>query len=292
MGNILKKIDKERRRTQDRVKKEADRATRRVEKEFDRVEEEVRESLDRTARDLEKGTGINFKPIVKTVAGPVHILVKIAEGHNLQEATTDWAVNHAEGYGELGGILGSDVEELVETITTYADVPLLLLVGLAGDTMEVVEGDVSPEDLVGSPLKALIEHAHAVYDNYAKPLPPGLKMILKEVVDVEILKRARFVVDRSPDNIAGLANKLHHGSGGNRHAVTLDDIIVFSGVPGDSIESYLHWVHELKHVEQYRDWGLLEFAAKYTTDADDVEDDATAAAEAARPVLESKFADL
>ncbi|MEQ3651033.1 hypothetical protein [Hyphomonas sp.] len=258
---------------------------------LDDIAESVRKGLDEVNTGLEKTTGIDFKPIVKTISGPAHILVKIAEGHNLSEATTDWVVAQIDTTSELTGWLGSDVEEVMTTIVSYANLPVLLVAGLLDDSVDIVEGEEAVEDIIGFPLKALLLKAHAIYDPVAKPLPLEVKMLLSNVVSKAVLKRARYVVDLHPNNVAGLANKLNH-KGSKRHAVTVDDIIIFSGKPTSDLAGYLHWVHELKHVEQYGERGLLEFAADYTKHYGEVEAEAMAAELLAKPILERLINDL
>ncbi len=62
--------------------------------------------------------------------------------------------------------------------------------------------------------------------------------------------------DVSPSGVAGFAIR-----NGNAAAVTLIDTVVFKD------ESYVGslalWAHELHHVQQYKDWGLSGFAARY-----------------------------
>jgi hypothetical protein len=49
------------------------------------------------------------------------------------------------------------------------------------------------------------------------------------------------------------------------NAVTLLDIVVFRHAE-DAQNNTLLWAHELKHVEQYQQWGVQEFASRYTRD--------------------------
>ena len=49
------------------------------------------------------------------------------------------------------------------------------------------------------------------------------------------------------------------------NAVTLIDVIVFRHEE-DARDNVALWAHELKHVEQYLDWGVAEFAWRYTQD--------------------------
>lgn len=49
------------------------------------------------------------------------------------------------------------------------------------------------------------------------------------------------------------------------NAVTLLDVVVFRHAE-DAQNNTLLWAHELKHVEQYQEWGVEGFASRYTRD--------------------------
>ncbi|MGH8385007.1 MAG: eCIS core domain-containing protein [Pseudomonas sp.] len=53
-------------------------------------------------------------------------------------------------------------------------------------------------------------------------------------------------------------------------AVTLVDIIIFRD-PQDAEQNIALWAHELKHVQQYEEWGVEGFAQRYTQDFNAVE---------------------
>jgi hypothetical protein len=54
------------------------------------------------------------------------------------------------------------------------------------------------------------------------------------------------------------------------NAVTLIDIIVFRNET-DAQDNAALWAHELHHVQQYQQWGVEEFARRYSRDFDAVE---------------------
>lgn len=298
-SRIVKKIPRELKRIEIDIKKEAEKALKKLEEEGKRVlkdgetavrktRDALRKAGDDIAKEVDHVTGINLKPIVKSLAGPLHIMVRITEGKNIADATTDWVVQTVEGGGEIAGVLGSDVETAVETIIAASNLHILVLGNLSGDGIKVVQGREDFDTLLGSPLAALIRQAHGMYAPYAEKLPDDIKLLLADVVPTSTLKRARYVIDRSPNNIAGLANALHSGEGRN-HAVTLDDIIVFAAPPPKNLSGFMFWVHELHHVRQYADMGILKFAEQYTKDHEEIEEDAAAAALAAESVLRQKL---
>lgn len=289
---IGNRIDRERRRQQERIKQESEKISKSVELAAKKIAKKTNEQINDAVKEITNVTGVDVKPIVKAIAGQAQILGKIAETHNLSNATTDWVVNHVRGVGEIGGIFGNDVEGLAKTIVSYTTVPILLLTNFSGDTMKIVESKKEFKDLIGSPLKTMLEQAYSIYDKYAEPLPFDLKMVLSRVVDKAILNRARVVIDRTPNNVAGIANALNHNFTSQIYAVTIDDIIIFSSKPNSDLSGYLQWVHELTHVEQYQRWGMLEFAARYTKDFDEVEAEAFTVALSAQPVLEELISDF
>ena len=58
-----------------------------------------------------------------------------------------------------------------------------------------------------------------------------------------------------------------------RPAIALDNIIVFSGESHTTND--VLWAHEVRHVQQYREWGIRDFAKRYLRHWNGVEGDAT-----------------
>lgn len=109
-----------------------------------------------------------------------------------------------------------------------------------------------------------ITEAQRAHSASAQPLPAELKRLLADFFPKAVLDRARV----SEGSVAGtLPTLLNRGAamlGYHDHAVTVDNIIVFSKTPGFETEAELHWwAHELQHVTQYTDWGVSGFAANY-----------------------------
>lgn len=103
----------------------------------------------------------------------------------------------------------------------------------------------------------------------ASPIPPHIRYQLEGTYDADILNRARYKIgDNGAFNIAGLS--IQYGDSVN--AVTLIDVIVFSDLAGANDPAL--WAHELKHVEQYRDWGVRDFAIRYIRSWNGVENPA------------------
>lgn len=102
----------------------------------------------------------------------------------------------------------------------------------------------------------------------SSPIPPEIRAQLSGYVRADVLNEARYKVgDRGDLNLANLSIEY-----GDAAAVTLIDTIVFSDDAG--VEDPQLWAHELKHVQQFRDWGTRDFAIRYLRSWDSVENDA------------------
>lgn len=114
--------------------------------------------------------------------------------------------------------------------------------------------------------------------NGAQPVPAHIASAISGQVDADALAAARFRVgDRGSLNLANLSIKY-----GDARAVTLIDVIVFE--TWDDANDPALWVHELKHVEQFREWGVRDFAIRYLRSWNSVEDAAYAAENRYQPV--------
>jgi hypothetical protein len=106
----------------------------------------------------------------------------------------------------------------------------------------------------------------------SRPIPDEIRDALVPFYPTEILENVRYTVgDTSPAGLAGFAIR-----NGKAAAVTLVDTIVFKD------EGYVHnlalWSHEMHHIEQYKEWGVLGFAQRYVFGWQDVEAEAEAKA--------------
>lgn len=102
-----------------------------------------------------------------------------------------------------------------------------------------------------------------------QPIPPNIRANLSGFFSEEILNNVTFRV--------GLGNDLFLASNAFRYgdavAITLVDVIMFKDA-NQAYNDLALWAHELGHVEQYRRWGLLDFAKRYAKDSNGVENEA------------------
>ena len=104
----------------------------------------------------------------------------------------------------------------------------------------------------------LIASRNSAKGGGTSPIPPQIRQNLEGFYDDDILNRVSFKVGDS--GVANLANlSIRYGDAA---AVTLIDVVVFNN-NSDAQNNVVLWAHELKHVQQFRDWGVRDFAIRY-----------------------------
>ena len=131
--------------------------------------------------------------------------------------------------------------------------------------IDVLYEDVSQLAASGLEQGLLQARQRAAADG-TEPVPLHIRAQLEAYFDIAVLDSARFRVDDGAALNAG--NALLQNP--DVQAVTLIDIIVFRN-EADALDNVALWAHELKHVEQYLEWGVGEFARRYTRDYGSVE---------------------
>ncbi len=98
------------------------------------------------------------------------------------------------------------------------------------------------------------------------PIPLHIRAQLEPYYDLQVLDTARYKV--GVDTEMNAANTLMQNP--DVEAVTLVDVIVFRN-EDDAENNVALWAHELHHVKQYLEWGVADFAKRYTRDYNSVE---------------------
>ncbi len=106
----------------------------------------------------------------------------------------------------------------------------------------------------------------SVPDSALRPIPLHIRVQLEPWYDMRVLESVRYKIDDGRELNA--ANTVLQNP--DVHAVTLIDLIVFRTAAQAENDVAL-WAHELKHVEQYLQWGVDGFAARYSRDYEAVE---------------------
>jgi hypothetical protein len=95
----------------------------------------------------------------------------------------------------------------------------------------------------------------------SEPIPLHIRAQLEPWYDFAVLDAARYRV--GDEQQISAANALLQNPDVN--AVTLIDTIIFRHA-SDGEDNVALWAHELKHVQQYQELGVEEFARRYTRD--------------------------
>jgi len=129
-------------------------------------------------------------------------------------------------------------------------------------------------NVVSQTLAAALQRSRDTVRPDSKPIPEEVKRELIPFYPAELLEDVRYTIgDTSQAGLAGFAIR-----NGRAAAVTLIDTVVFKDE--SYVSSLALWAHEIHHVQQYTDWGLSTFAARYAFGWNEVEAEAGARAKA------------
>lgn len=129
-------------------------------------------------------------------------------------------------------------------------------------------------NIISETLASALQRSRDTVRPESKPIPDAVKKELVPFYPEALLKDVRYTIgDTSQAGLAGFAIR-----NGKAAAVTLIDTIVFKDE--SYVSSLALWAHEMHHVQQYSDWGLSGFAARYAFGWSEVESEASARAKA------------
>ena len=118
---------------------------------------------------------------------------------------------------------------------------------------------------------ALVASRDAAWAQGTEPMPPRIREALLAWYPADLLDSIEYRVGVAEDaTIQSLSMRYSDAT-----AVTAIDTIIFHDA-GDARTNIALWGHEVKHVEQFRRWGLMDFARRYVTDHQAVEAEAYA----------------
>lgn len=142
--------------------------------------------------------------------------------------------------------IGSKLDDLHEDIGKPLDTP----------------GRLTREALVETLGPALAEAIRHSRNNArsagVRPIPAHIKAQIAGFYPDSLLNGVAYRVGQGHE-LTVQANSIRFGDAA---AVALIDTIVFAS-PWDAQNNVVLWVHELKHIDQYRRWGLTDFGKRY-----------------------------
>lgn len=106
---------------------------------------------------------------------------------------------------------------------------------------------------------AMIAGRNAVVANGGRPVPENIKVFLRHWYSPELIGSVRWTSDWGTLQNTFQAAQMQFNEDTN--ALTLINAIVFRDDQAASEPAL--WAHEMRHVEQYRNWGVTEFARRW-----------------------------
>ncbi|HLQ20050.1 MAG TPA: DUF4157 domain-containing protein [Tabrizicola sp.] len=118
---------------------------------------------------------------------------------------------------------------------------------------------------------ALVASRDAAWAQGTEPMPPHIRQALLAWYPAPLLDSIEYRVGAPEDgSVQSLALRY-----GEANAVTAVDTIIFADA-WEAQNDVALWGHEVKHVEQFQRWGLMDFARRYVRDHEGVEAEAYA----------------
>lgn len=118
---------------------------------------------------------------------------------------------------------------------------------------------------------ALVASRDAAWAEGTDPIPPHIRQVLLTWYPADLLDSIEYRVGVAEDaSVQSLSMRYSDAT-----AVTAIDTIIFRDA-WDAQNNLALWGHEVKHVEQFQRWGLMDFARRYVRDHATVEAEAYA----------------
>lgn len=126
-------------------------------------------------------------------------------------------------------------------------------------------------------VNALVQSRDAAWAAGTHPMPAHVRQSLLAWYPADLLDSIEYRTGVTEDaTLQSLSMRY-----GDATAVAIIDTIIFAH-PSDAENNVALWAHEVKHVEQFRRWGLVGFAQRYVRDHQAVEAEAYAIGDAVK----------
>jgi len=140
----------------------------------------------------------------------------------------------------------------------------------AGRDIDAARLKFQSEVLTGPALEQWIIASRNDAINGAMPMPPEVRQVLQYWYPSNLLDIMRWKIGQGGElNVANASTRY-----GEAEAITLIDVVIFRDQ--DAYLDLSTWVHEMKHIQQYADYGVHSFAVQYMRSWNSIEDPAYA----------------
>lgn len=233
-----------------------------------------------------KSGGKAVERFVKAQVEPARQMIEVVQGKPVSEALRDAAksyVDPAIAAADVAAQVSATGEALAGRLASriggpkaedfVADVMRLLqpypladvAAALRGIQLFIETGNLDALNPLAIVVAGEIAHARNTLWDKAREIPAEVINSLPE----ELQRRGRVCRYMEAGAVPGNTKlpKIAIDHLGKADAICLIDLIVFRTVPGAATDDdKFYWSHELYHAQQYADWGLEKFAAKYVAE--------------------------
>jgi len=170
-------------------------------------------------------------------------------------------------FGEVKGNLG-DVFNTIQGVTHPNPMGLPTPQALAAEVFRnpdlLATLTQRPGDAVYVPIaNAIIDGRNAALQSGGHRVPEKVKRALRGFYDESLLDSVRWSTDWNA--VRNTLQTAQMFASPDTEAITLMNVIIFRNP--ESVDSLENWAHELHHVKQYREWGVLQFAKRWVNNS-------------------------
>jgi len=126
---------------------------------------------------------------------------------------------------------------------------------------------------------SLVQSRDAAWTAGTQPMPPHIRDALLAWFPADLLDSIEYRSGIAEDSTLQSLSIRY----GEATAIALIDTIIFADAR-DAETNIALWAHEVKHIEQFRRWGLMGFAQRYVRDHHAVEAEAYAIGNAVKAI--------
>jgi len=184
----------------------------------------------------------------------------------------------------IGQAVAGDTGKTVLTLATGLDRLQVEFGTTAAIQASHIAQGKDPAMLIAAPLAAALRAAHDQFEPQSQSIPADIRQRFSGQYPDDVLNQARFAIGGLSISAPDIANGTRRIISSSDNATTVGNVIVFSTNP---TSNFHWWAHELRHVQQYSEWGIDKFAYNYLTSCHFVESQAEDKAREVVPITGS-----